>query len=253
MDFSILDEHPDKEEIISKLMNGASPKEVSQWLKLKYPEKDQSHLRITIKLLKEFVDSGFTDCHQQFNQDLQAARDNVGGALTTIPPSLLNNKTYKERLKEIAAKEIDIVDKEIDIKNMLKSLIVVCYERAEQVFDQIQINPKSFKGDRVLLAYFNELFNMVEKFEKIINNAPDQIIQHNYTMQTVDLTTNIILEAIRRTLAKFDGPTALAVMEELSMELNQLKAPSVESMTQEERMQEANVLEEKIITFTQES
>ena len=54
-EFGLIKDHPDSKEIMSKLLSGSEPKDVAQWLKLKYSKKNQSHLRLTQKLLKEFA------------------------------------------------------------------------------------------------------------------------------------------------------------------------------------------------------
>lgn len=244
LDFSIILEHPNNKEIIEKLMNGIPPKEVSQWLKLKYPDKEQSHLRISIKLLTDFIKSDYTDCWNNFNQDVAdvAFVKKTNGKLNKkkISAALANDKTYRERV-------LAYVDKELDLKNMLQTLIMVCHDRAEQVFDQIQNNPQSFKGDRTLLNYMTEIFNMADKFERIINNAPDQIIQHNFTLQAVETNTNAMLEAIRKTLAKMSPEMALIFMDSFYQELKNLEAPDLEEMTQEDRIKEATLLQEKLV------
>lgn len=240
-DFSIIMEHPDADEIVKKLFSGVNPKDVNQWLKLKYPEKKQSHLRITIKLLTEFINSDFSDCYDQFKKDLTIVQNNKLARQEELPKSLLNNKSYRERLEKIA-------DDELNIKDMLKGLINACHQRAEQIFDLIQADgPDNFKGDRVLISYFTELFNMVEKFEKIVNNAPDQIIQHNITLQAVENNTNAILEAVRKTLLKLDKETSFLFMDLFYEEINKLTPPGEDTMTQKEKLNEVKILQEKII------
>jgi len=242
MDFSAIYEHPDKEEIIGKLVSGSAPKEVNQWLKLKYPDKNQSHLRLTIKILKEFANSEYVDCYDQFAKDLATVQDSDAGKIDKkmMSDSLQNNKTYRERLQAIA-------DDELDIRTMLRSLIVVVHERAEQCFDKIQEDPHDFRGDPIFLKYMNELFNMVEKFDKIVNNAPDQIIQHNFTLQAVEDNTNAILEAVRDTIAQLDPDVALKFMDLFYNNLSKLRPPEEDIMSQEDRLKEAQLLHEKIV------
>ena len=50
-DFSKILLHPDKDEIISKIMTGVSHKNIADGLKLQYPDKEQGHLRISAALL----------------------------------------------------------------------------------------------------------------------------------------------------------------------------------------------------------
>jgi len=242
-DFSNILEHPDSEEIVARLLKrGESPRQVNQWLKLKYPDKDQGHLRLTIKCLKDFSTSQYTDCYTQFAKDLTTHK--TGGKINRkVADSLLNNKTYQERLNEVAEKEVEIVD----IKQMMQSLIFASYERMEQVFDRIQEDPRNFKGDRIFLEYLEKIFNMFEKHEKLLNSAPDQIIQHNITLQAVESNTNAILEAIRETLAQMDSEASLLFMDLFYSKLKNLNAPPTDDMSHDDRVKDAKVLREKII------
>lgn len=233
-DFSLITEHPLSKEIISKLLSGSSPKEVSQWLKIKFPAKDQGHLRLTQKILKEFNSSQYTNVYDQFKNDLA----NVSNKDDVTSTSLLNNKTYRERLQEIA-------DKEFDILKVLDNLIVIAHDRLEQVFDRIQEKPGSFEGDNTLRNYINMMFEITERLEKIRINSPENIAQQNITMQTINENIAVYQEAIRETLAEIDPDTAMLFMDKLYNKLNELKPEP--SLTQEERIDEATLLHERVV------
>lgn len=233
-DFSIIASHPDCQEIISKLMSGSSSKAVAQWLKLKYPKTEQSHLRITQKLLKEFSNSPLTDLYQQVKRDSHALSS--GG---NISAALANNKPYRERLLETAGKEVDIV-------NLMTNLVTMCYQRMEQVFDVIQQNPVAFKGDNYLLRYLTELSSAAERLEKVRLGSGDQLIQQNITVEAVAEHSAILQETVREVLAEIDPDTAMLFMERLNNKLSRLNPPK--PMTQNERLKEAQILEAKIIT-----
>jgi hypothetical protein len=237
-DFSLITDHPDSKDILSKLLSGSTPKEVAQWLKIKYPGKDQSHLRLTQKLLKEFNNSQYTNVYDQFKSDIVQVSQKDKDNDKVLSASLLNNKTYRDRLQEIA-------DKEFNILRVLDNLVVVTHDRLEQVFDRIQEQPGSFDGDRTLLNYINTMFEIADKLEKIRLSAPETIMQQNVTMQAVEEYMAIYQEAIRETLAEIDPDTAMLFMDKLYNKLNELKPPT--PMTQEERIQEATVLHERVI------
>ena len=57
--------------------------------------------------------------------------------------------------------------------------------RLEQIYDKVQQNPENTKPDYVLIKYIELLNQTAEKYDRIVNNAPDQIIQHNITIQTI--------------------------------------------------------------------
>ncbi len=232
-DFSIILNHPDSEEIISKLLSGSSSKEIYQWIKLKYPGKDQSHLRLTQKILKEFSNSPYTDMYSQVKKDVHLAKGNK-----QISASLANNKVYNERIQEIAGQEIDMW-------NMVSNLVAICYQRVEQVFDTIQENPRNFKGDNYLLRYLAEITAAAEKLEKMRLESSGAIINHNVTMQAVEDYVALFQDIIRDILAEIDAETSMLVMERFHNKLNQMKPPTMQ--TQEERLKDVQVLEAKIV------
>lgn len=242
-DFSILLAHPLAEEIITKLITGTSSKDISQWLRLKYPDKEQKHLHISSKLLDEYANKHIGNLMEQLQKDVSILKSNP---TPKIAASLLNNKTYRERL-------VDLIDQEVDIKKMIKELILMIRERTEQIFDRIQESPTSLgKGDYTLIKYFELLLNATEKFDKIHNNAPDQIIQHNITVQMVDKYKIVFQEAVRKTLAHMDTESSILFMEILSEELQKLEMPIDLSPTPETRMVEAHILSEMTIpSFTE--
>jgi hypothetical protein len=241
-DFSQIVEHPKYQEIITKLLSGCPPKEIATWLKLLYARKDESHLRLSIKILNEFKESEYCNVENQLIKDLTTVES--GGKLDKkIAASLMNNKTYQERLAEVA-------DKEINVKQMLVNLIKVCQDRAEQVFDSIQSKPESFKGDYVFIKYMEQLFGAVERFDKIVNKSPDITIQHNISMQAVDQYSTILQEAIRDTLAEMSPEMAGVFLDKLYARMKDLNLPApIMSPTTDEKLKEVTLLQEKVLTI----
>lgn len=233
-DFSKILDHPNKDLIITKLVSGDDPKDVSQWLKLKYDGKDETHLRLPATLLQEFVDK-YTD---QYKFLAQVKKDQLDGKLDKkVYDSLLNNKAWKERLAEAA-------DGEIDIKKKIQQLVVMIEARAEQVFDRIQQNPGNFKGDYVLINYFDKLITALEKADKIVNERPDMLIQHNQSIYVIEQHSVAFQEAIKRVLIQLDPATSARFMELLNEELGKIKerdiAPKPKSI--EERKEQVDKL-----------
>jgi hypothetical protein len=245
-DFSIIVEHPQYQEIITKLLSGESPKSINQWLRLKYADSNQSHLRIPVKALRAFADSEYCNIENQLLKDL--ANVESGNKLDKkIAASLVNNKTYQERLAEVA-------DKEIDVKSMLVGLINVCQSRAEQIFDKIQENPGSFKGDYVFIKYMTELFLAVERFEKLINRGADMTIQHNVSVQAIDQYTVILQETIRDVLMEMNPELAGIFLDKLYERLKKTGLPApIIPLTAEEKLKEVTILQEKVLSVDKES
>jgi hypothetical protein len=241
MDFSLVTDHPDYEEIVSKIAIGQSPKDIINWLKIKYTDKDQKHLQLNQKLLQEFIDK-HADLDAHLKRDVLAVKNNDTSISDyKIAASLMNNKTYMERLQQLA-------DTKIDIKKMITELVLMCRARMEQVFDRIQENPTNMKGDYVLLKYFETLFIAMEKFDKIVNEAPDQVIQVNIQNQIAEQHVAIFQEAIRETLSYIDPESALLFMEIFTQKLSGIKMPKPPTeLTPEKYEAEAKLLREVVI------
>lgn len=213
----ILD-HPDKNNIISKLASGESAASVSEYLKLKYSEKDQKHLRLSSKLLSGFIDKYLN----QYEHLEKIVSDQKQGKLDKkLAASIINNKTWNERLAEK-------VDAELDIKLKVMQVLTLLEARAEQVFDSIQENPANFKGDYVLIKYFELLFNALEKCDKVVNERPDQVIEHNYSIKLVERHSVVLQNAIREVLSEMDPDIASLFLDKLSDKLRELEEPEEE-------------------------
>lgn len=214
-DFQKIIDHPDQDKIIGKLVSGESAAKVAEYLKVKYHQKDETHLRLSPNLLKEFIEKYLS---QYDSLDKIISADKSNKLDKKLAQSILNNKTWKERLAE---KE----DKEIDIKAKILEILHILEIRAEQVFDQIQQDPKNFKGDYVLIKYFEMLFNAIEKADKIVNDKPDQVIEHSYTVRMVQQHSTAFQEAIRDVLREMDPEFSALFMDRLAERLEALEEP----------------------------
>ena len=242
-DFSQIVEHPDRDELISKLLTGTTPKDISNWLKLKYP-KDK-HLHITIKLLTEFSKSQYTDYYSNYKQDLAVIKS--GGKINkNLASAVLNNKTYQERINEAADKGIE----ELDVAEIMKNSLIAITDRAIQVFDRIQENPRLTKNDYALIKWFELVFNALEKYDRKVNNAPDQIIQHNVTMQAMDDYFIIVQDTIREAISEIDPDLALDITERMSNAVAKLKPPVEQEENIDKRIKEAHVIKQEIIDLS---
>jgi hypothetical protein len=233
-------EHPDAAEIVNKLLSGINAKDVSAWLKLKYSKKEESHLKLSVKLLKDFAESEYCNLENQYMKDLTTVQS--GGKIDKkLSASLMNNKSYQERLMEVA-------DKDIDVKKMLVGLIKVCQDRAEQVFDKIQENNSSFKPDYVMIKYFELLLNMIEKFDRIVNHSPDIIVQNNISVQAIDNYTNVLQDAVRDILGEMDPSLSTRFLDLLYDKMKELNLPPPSTpLTSDQKTQQVSILQEKVL------
>lgn len=236
--FRIL-EHPDREEIISKLIISIPPSDIAEWLKAKYTNPGESKFVLSEKLIKSFQDN-YLDMYSYIKEDILKTKQMQSNPEEQLELAIKNNKAYKEKMMELAGKEVDI-------KSMIANMIVAIETRAAQVFDTIQDDPRNMRTDRILIEWFDLLGNILEKYHKLVNGAPDQIIQHNVTLQVVDQHINVFYDVIKEVLSQMDVETSLYFMEVFNEKISKLKAPAdANAPTTDMRLAEAKIINETI-------
>jgi hypothetical protein len=243
--FDKLIDHPKSTDIISKLVSGIKPRDVAEWLKLEYPDKSQSHLRLGSSYLKDFLDQNL-DLYATLKKDIGAVKS--GEPDKKVSAALRNNRVYQQVLTEAAGKEFDV-------KEMLQKMGILLETRLEQFWDKIQMDPSNTKGDYGLIKYFEVFLQYIDRFNKIVNESPDQIIQHNVTVQVMDQYVAIMQDTIRETLAEIDPDAAFLFMEKFNEKLPKLQLPETQptkTISINDRLLEAQVLTGKFEAMGEE-
>ncbi len=215
-DFSKVSKHPEIDTIIDRLLSGENAKDICQYLKGKYDKPDESHLRLSSSLLEEFKQkylqqSGFLDRIAQ--QDVATKLDDK------ISESLINTKSYKKRLEEYKEESIDVNRKILQFIHLIEA-------RFEQVFDKIQENPGNTKMDYVLLKYFEQGKAFAELYDKVVNKAPDQRIEHVHSVKIVEDSSAALQEAIVKVLERMQPDLVNVFMDAVRVELLKAKNPN---------------------------
>jgi len=240
--YKVILEHPDRDELISKLIIGISTKDIHEFLASKYTNVGESKFIISEKLLKSFKDN-YLDIYKMIQDDLSKTKSAL--TLNTsddLQLAVRNNPTYKDTLLKIA-------NNELDIKTMLVNMIMAIETRAAQVFDNIQEDPRNInsRNDRVLIEWLDLLGSNLERFNKVVLGVPDQVVQHNVTVQHIDQYTAVFCDAIKRTLSQLDIETSLYFMEVFNEEISKVKMPVEAKITPtEERLADVKILHEDI-------
>ncbi len=237
-------EHPDKDEIIAKLVIGSSPSDIHDWLKVKYTNVSEAKFVLSEKIIKSFQAS-----YLDFYNDIQSDLAKTKTALATNTTDQLDlvvkdNPAYKDAMLKLAGGELD-VDK------IMANLAINIETRLSQIFDTIQENPRDIntRVDRLIREYADTLGNLLEKYHKWKEVRPDQIIQHNVTLQVVDQHISVFHDVIREVLSQMDLETSLYFMEVFNEKMSKLKMPDSGGNappTTEMKMAEAKLLNETI-------
>ncbi len=208
--------HPDLDQIISRLVNGDSVRDIEAWLKSKYiaKEKQISHNNLDLFRREHLNMSGnfIDDIRQKVNeQRKEEISEDLKGAIK-------KNKTYAEKMEEF-------VDTQIDLKKKIYQFMNVMETRFGQLYDMTQNNPTNMKPDRYMIEYTSKMLEMIREIKKI-EGAPDQVIQHNIAIQAIDQQVYIFQEAITQALQELPLEIASQVMDKINAKLNLLEAPA---------------------------
>jgi hypothetical protein len=153
-----------------------------------------------------------------------------------------DNSAYKSAMVKMATNELDI-------KSMITMLCVNVETRLAQIFDIIQQDPNNInpRTDRILTEYIDKFQTVIEKYYKYVEQAPDQIIHHQVTLQAVDQHISVFHEVIREVLSQMDLESAMYFMEVFNEKMSKLKPPSEPVIiSSEAKLAEVKVLNEEI-------
>ena len=238
---AILD-HPNKDEILSKLIQGVSCDDIHEWLDAKYGALQHStSLVISSVGLSDFKEN-FLEYTVRIRDDLEKTaklRDKDRNPAEEVLTTLQNNPEYNEKL-------VEHLEKEINIKEKMISLFEMAEQRITQVYQQIQQNPTSFKGDRVLLDWFDKIGMHLQRYHEIVLAVPETTVNNNVTINIIDEQATKIQNAIRATLSHMDNDASMQLIDIFTKEHENLKEGNGEKLLPiEDRYIEAQLVEEK--------
>lgn len=235
-------EHPDKDELISKLIIGISAKDIHDWLKYKYTNVSENKFVISEKSIKLFQEN-YLDIYSMIQEDLAKTKSAITTSTEEQLQLTVNNlPAYKNIMLKTA-------NEELDIRKIIKNLCVAVETRLSQVFDEIQEDPRNIntKIDRLLIEYAEVLGNILEKYYKFTEAPSEQVIHHNVTLQVVDQHISVFHDVIREVLSQMDLETSLYFMEVFNDKMSKLKMPDKDiAPNSEVRLAEAKILNETI-------
>jgi hypothetical protein len=235
-------EHPDKDEIIAKLVLDYPAKDIHDWLAAKYTNVSESKFVVAEKSIKVFKEN-YLDVYSMIREDMLKTKQAVATSTEDqLELAVKSNSTYKSKMLELAGKEIDV-------RSMVAQLCLAIETRLGQVFDEIQEDPRNIntKIDRVLIEYGELLGGLLEKYYKFTENPADLVVQHNVTLQVVDQHISVFHDVIRDVLSQLDLESSMLFMELFQDKMAKLKLPTQEQpMNTDMKLAEAKILNETI-------
>tara|TARA_Y100001958_G_C21039920_1_gene409884 strand:- start:22 stop:690 length:669 start_codon:yes stop_codon:yes gene_type:complete len=179
--------HPDKEDIIARLIAGDSVKEVDSWLKSKYPRKKRLH--ISYMTLQKFR-SDHLNLKGDVLDDIKNKRAEIDKASVAAEAKLIveSSSAYQEKINEIASNEMDVTRRLLEIEALINSRIKFYYDLLN--------NGGSLREDKIFLEYISALKGIMQDWKKYIEGVADQKIEHNVNVNVVNEHAEVLKSAV---------------------------------------------------------
>lgn len=233
-------QHPDRDEIISKLAIGISVSDIHEWLKAKYSAVSEKQLVISEKAIKAFQDN-YLDFYQTVQNDIFNTKAPLVHQNDELALAVQSNKNYQELITKAA-------NQELDFRKLVVQVGMALETRLAQIYDEIQSDPRNIntKIDRLFLDYVEQMKGILEACHKFNEPTVNTVVQHNMTIQVVDQHIAVFHDVIRKVLSQMDLESSLLFMEIFNEEFSKLKMPIPNQPTAEMKVAEAKLINEEI-------
>ena len=233
-------EHPDKDEIISKLLSGTPVADIHEWLTSKYINEGEDKFVLSQKVISTFK-KDYLDMYNAIRDDLTKTKTSQLSPETQLGLEVQGSPTYRKTLEKY-------LDSELDIKILAKRSLAAMESRIEQIFDLIQEDPRNIKIDRTLIEWFNTFNALMEKYDTIQNGSLENInIQNNINIQVLDEHINVVYKIIKDILSKLDYDTSLVFIDMFNEEMQKIKPQEKESLPLDVRLTEVKLMNETVL------
>jgi hypothetical protein len=202
--------HPDKEEIISQLLNGTPVREVAELLREKYSGAENAHLRVSFSTIQNFKKT-YLDLNGQVSRDVRAAAQDAidERRLEDGHASVAHTNSYKKKINEIVDTKIDVQRELIKIFTLLESRI--------EVFYNMLTNHEfpNAREERVFQGYIDQLIRLVESYKKYVEGYSESV-DHNINITVMNDQIHTIRESVRKSLEDASPELAIKFMDNLN-------------------------------------
>ncbi len=209
-----LTSHPDKEEIISQLVNGVPVREVADWLRERYPNAEHEHLRVSFSTIQNFKKQ-FLNPEMHVNRDLRAAAAEAIKREETVR-AVEQTSAYQEKLSKI-------VDTKLDVQKELHKVFVLLDARLEHFYNMLTSEQlPSTREERVFQGYIDQLIKLMESYKKYVEGYSESV-EHNININIMNEQIVIIRDAVKEALADASPDVTIKFMDNLNRKMRGLE------------------------------
>ena len=141
--------HPDKEDIIKKLLEGDSVKSVEAWLKKKYPRTKRLH--VSYMTLQKFRGENL-NLKGDVLDDIKNKRTEVDKKALEAETKLVisSSSAYQKKIDEIASSELDVARRLLEMDKVIGS-------RIEHYYNLLENGGTTVRDDKVFIVEREEI------------------------------------------------------------------------------------------------
>jgi hypothetical protein len=210
-------QHPLKEEIISQLVNGTPVRDVADFLRLKYPEEENSHLRVSFSTIQNFKKT-YLDIDGQIARDVRAAATEAISARRVDEgrESVASTSAYQRKINEI-------VDGKLDVQKEILKAFSLLESRIEHFYNLLSNYefPNS-REERVFQGYIDQLIKLLESYKKYVEGYSESV-DHNVNINIMNDQIELVRDAVRQSLEDVSPDLAIRFMDNLNRNMKTLE------------------------------
>jgi hypothetical protein len=210
-------QHPDKEEIISQLVNGTPVRDVAEFLRLKYPGTENAHLRVSFSTIQNFK-KNYLDLDGQIARDVRAAATEALAAqrLNEGRENVAGSSAYQKKINAI-------VDGKLDVQKEILKAFSLLEARIEHFYNLLSNYefPNS-REERVFQGYIDQLIKLLESYKKYVEGYSESV-EHNININIMNDQISVIRDSVRKSLEETSPDLAIKFMDNLNRNMKTLE------------------------------
>ena len=206
-------QHPDREEIISRLLKGESVKGVEKRLRGKYPRKRR--LQISYATLQSFrvkhlnLKGEVLDDIKQARKEKDLTEDEVEAKAIVASSS-----AYQEKINEIAANELDTNRKLVEMSALISS-------RMEYYFNVLD-SGSSIQKDKMFLELIKAQQGLVQDWKRYVEGAADKRVEHNINVSVINEQVSVLKNVVFEVLQELDPQLIPVFVEKVNQRMDNI-------------------------------
>jgi hypothetical protein len=188
-------QHPDREEIVKKLLGGESVKGVEKWLLEKYPRKKR--LQISYATLQSFrtdylnVKGDVLDDIKRAKKEKDLEEDEIEAKAIITASS-----AYQQKIDEIVSKELDTNRKLLEISALISA-------RMEYYYNMISAGG-SLQKEKMFLDLVKEQRGLIQDWKRYVEGAADKRVEHNINVSVINEQVTVLKGIVFEVLQELD-------------------------------------------------